>query len=183
MRLNTLKKADLEEKFLLLYSANNKGHWTFYASFIKQKWIAVVYCTMVRLRKLVLVSVLLSVTLMAMAPSRESLVIFQSTPVQPYKRLIHAIGIVETKCDTLSYNPVEKATGYFQIRPVRLEDYNKRTGSHLKMKDLFNYKISEKIFLYYARKIGPYDPEKIARSWNGSGHKTAYYWDRVKRYL
>jgi hypothetical protein len=138
---------------------------------------------MIRLRKLVLVTVLLSVTLRAMAPSWTSFVIFHSSPVEPYKRLIHAIGIVETKCDTLSYNPVEKATGYFQIRPVRLEDYNKRTGSHYKMKDLYSYKISEKIFLYYARQVGPYDPEKIARRWNGSGPKTYHYWNRVKKFL
>lgn len=138
---------------------------------------------MVILRKFVLVSFLLSVTLKAMAPSRESLVIFESSPVEPYKRLIHAIGIVETKCDTLSYNAVEQATGYFQIRPIRLEDYNKRTGSHYSMKDLFNYRISEKIFLYYARQVGPYDPEKIARRWNGSGKKTIHYWNRVRKYL
>ncbi|MGD0582982.1 MAG: hypothetical protein ABR974_08580 [Bacteroidales bacterium] len=118
-----------------------------------------------------------------MAPSRESLVIFQSSPIEPYKRLINAIGIVETKCDTLSFNPVEQATGFFQIRPVRLEDYNIRTRSHYRMKDLYSYKISEKIFLYYARQVGPYDPEKIARRWNGSGHKTNNYWDRVKKYL
>jgi len=138
---------------------------------------------MIILRKIVLVTVLLSVTLSAMAPSWTSFVIFHSSPVEPYKRLINAIGIVETKCDSLSYNPVEQATGYFQIRPIRLEDYNKRTGSHYKMKDLYSYKISEKIFLYYARQVGPYDPEKIARRWNGSGPKTYYYWNRVKKFL
>jgi len=138
---------------------------------------------MVIFRKFVLAFLLLFFTLKVMAPSRESFVIPESSPVEPYKRLIHAIGIVETKCDTLSYNPVEQATGYFQIRPVRLEDYNKRTGSNYKMKDLFNYSLSEKIFLYYARQVGPYDFEKIARRWNGSGKKTIHYWNRVKRYL
>jgi hypothetical protein len=138
---------------------------------------------MIVLKKLVLVTVLLLLTFRAMAPNWTSLVIIRSSPVEPYKNLIHAIGIVETKCDTFSYNPVEQATGYFQIRPVRLEDYNKRTGSNYRMKDLYNYKISEEIFLYYARQVGPYDPEKIARRWNGSGPKTYYYWKRVKKYL
>jgi hypothetical protein len=138
---------------------------------------------MIILRKLFLVTVLLSLTFSAMAPNWKSFVIIRSSPVEPYKNLIHAIGIVETRCDTFSYNPVEQATGYFQIRPVRLEDYNKRTGSNYKMKDLYNYKISEEIFLYYARQVGPYDPEKIARRWNGSGPKTYYYWKRVKKYL
>jgi len=138
---------------------------------------------MVILKKLVLVSVLLSVTFKALAPSRESFIIVASDPVNPFKRLIHAIAMVETKFDTLAYNPIEEAVGIFQIRPVRLEDYNKRTGNHYRKKDLYNYAVSEKIFLFYAHEIGPYNFEKIARRWNGSGPKTYHYWDRVKKYL
>ena len=138
---------------------------------------------MVIIKKYVLVLVLLLITLNALAPSRQSLVILETSPVKPYDRLIHAIGIVETGGDTLSYNPVEEATGFFQIRPVRLADYNKRTGKDYKMKDLFSYRISEEIFLYYAKMMGPYNYEKIARGWNGSGKKTYLYWNRVKKYL
>jgi hypothetical protein len=138
---------------------------------------------MVRLKRLVLVSVLLSVTFKALAPSSEWLLIPISEPVNPYKRLIYAIGMVETRCNNLAYNPFEEAVGYFQIRPVRLEDYNKRTGNHYKKKDLYNYSVSEKIFLFYAHEIGPYNFEKIARRWNGSGPKTYLYWNRVKNYL
>ena len=94
-----------------------------------------------------------------------------------------AIGIVETKGDTLAYNPVEEAAGYFQIRPIRLLDYNNRTGSTYIMKDLYNYEISEKIFLYFADLIGPYDFEQIARRWYGSGQLTIDYWKRIKEKL
>ena len=136
------------------------------------------------LRKIAFVTLLLlSYTFRVSAPNRESLIILDSRPIEPYKRLIRVIGIVETGNDTLAFNPIEKAAGYFQIRPIRLEDYNKRTGSNYKMKDLFNYEVSEKIFLYYADKIGPYDFEKIARKWNGSGHLTITYWKRIKQYL
>jgi hypothetical protein len=138
---------------------------------------------MVRLKKILLVSVILSVTFKALAPSRDAFIIFSPPPVEPYKKLIYAIGMVETKCDTMAYNPVEQAVGYFQIRPVRLEDYNKRTGSNYKLNDLYDYNISEKIFLYYASNAGPYDFEIIARRWNGSGPKTFHYWDRVKKFL
>ena len=138
---------------------------------------------MVMLRKVVLITVLLFLSFKALAPNRASLMVPISSPIRPYDRLIHAIGMVETKCDTLAFNPVEHAVGYFQIRPIRLEDYNKRTGNKYKMKDLYNYEVSEKIFLYYATIIGPYDFEKIARNWNGSGRKTYYYWNRVKKYL
>lgn len=117
------------------------------------------------------------------APSSVFLVIEHRSPVNPYKQLINAIGKVETNYDTLAYNPVEQAAGFFQIRPIRLEDYNRRTGSSYRMEDLFNYKISEKIFLYYAARTDPHDLEKIARSWNGSGAKTIEYWKKVREHL
>ncbi|HOO99654.1 MAG TPA: hypothetical protein PLV06_04225 [Bacteroidales bacterium] len=130
-----------------------------------------------------IVLIFLSFTIRATAPSREPLTILTAEPLNPYTKLIHAIGRVETMHDTLAYNPVEQAAGYFQIRPIRLEDYNRRTGSKYRMKDLFDYKVSEKIFLYYAEMYGPYNFEKIAKRWNGSGPKTYYYWQRVKKHL
>lgn len=109
--------------------------------------------------------------------------IYVPGPDEPYKQLIFAVGMVETKSDTLAYNPIEAAAGIFQIRPIRLIDYNKRTGSSFTRKDLFNYETSEKIFLYYAEKAGPYNIEQIARKWNGSGQRTIAYWGRIKKYL
>ncbi|MGA1977398.1 MAG: hypothetical protein ABSG89_06020 [Bacteroidales bacterium] len=135
------------------------------------------------IRAVVLTVILMSVTLNASAPSGGMLPVISPVSLNPYKRLIYAVGYVETKCDTLAFNPIEEAAGYFQIRPVRLEDYNRRTGSHLEMIDMFNYKTSERIFLYYADLVGPYDFEKIARTWNGSGSSTIYYWNRIKKYL
>jgi len=117
------------------------------------------------------------------APSSNSLVIINNPAIEPFKDLIYAIGKVETNLDTLAFNPVEEAVGYFQIRPIRLKDYNERTGNNYTKQDLFNYKISENIFLYYASVIGPYNLEKIARNWNGSGPQTIYYWKQVKKYL
>lgn len=138
----------------------------------------------INLRKPLLATLLLfSLVLRAFAPNNEFLVVIDHRPVEPFKQLIHAIGLVETKGDTLAYNPVEEATGFFQIRPIRLKDYNKRTGNKFSMKDLFNYEISEKIFLYYASQIGPNNFEKIARSWNGSGPRTIHYWNRVNKHL
>jgi hypothetical protein len=104
------------------------------------------------------------------------LIIIEQTPIEPYKQLAFAVGMVETKCDTLAYNPLEEAVGVFQIRPIKLVEYNKRTGSNYRREDLFNYKTSEKIFLYFADQIGPYNLELIAKKWNGSGHMTINYW-------
>jgi len=91
--------------------------------------------------------------------------------------------MVETKLDTLAYNPEEEAVGYFQIRPIRVQDYNERTGKSYKPADMYDYQTSEKVFLYYASEIGPYNFEKIAKNWNGSGKKTIQYWKKVKNYL
>jgi hypothetical protein len=135
------------------------------------------------LRKFVIVTIFFSFAAKLFAPSSESLVIVGSSPVEPFRKLIHAIGMVETRLDTLAYNAEEEATGFFQIRPVRVNDYNKRTGSNFSLNDMYNYQIAEKIFLYYATIIGPSDFERIAKNWNGSGPLTIIYWAKVKEYL
>jgi hypothetical protein len=134
-------------------------------------------------KKIILILFLFLIGFKAFAPSGVSLVIFKTPPIEPFKSLIHAIGKVETSHDTLAYNSLEEAVGYFQIRPIRVDDYNMRTGSNYTSKDMFDYKISEKVFLYYAAQIGPYDFEQIAKRWNGSGESTILYWTQVKRHL
>ncbi len=135
------------------------------------------------IKKIVTITFFMVSAMKAFAPASDSLVIARPLPVDPYVNLIHAIGMVETQNDTLAFNPLEEAAGYFQIRPIRLMDYNNRTGSNYSTKDLFNYKISEKIFLYYATEIGPYNFERIAKTWNGSGESTILYWEQVKKFL
>jgi hypothetical protein len=135
------------------------------------------------IKKIILLKLLLFISPLAFAPDYESATLISSQPVKPFDKLIYAIGMTETKCDTFAFNIVEKAVGYFQIRPIRVEDYNKRTGSNYKLYDMFNYEIAEKVFLYYAVQIGPYNFERIARNWNGSGPRTQHYWNRVKVFL
>lgn len=135
------------------------------------------------MKKIFFVVFLSSFALKAIAPTQQFLFILPAHAIKPFDKLIYAIGMVEGKGDTSAYNELEKATGFFQIRPIRLKDYNKRTGNHYTMQDMFNYEMSKKVFLYFASQIGPYDFEKIARNWNGSGIKTIHYWKKVKQYL
>jgi hypothetical protein len=135
------------------------------------------------IKKIVTITFLTVFALRLFAPTRETLLLPDSSPVEPFRNLVYAVGMVETQLDTLAFNPLEEAVGYFQIRPIRLMDYNIRTGSKYTMNDLFNYRISEKIFLYYASAIGPYNLERIAKDWNGSGESTILYWARVQKYL
>jgi hypothetical protein len=122
-------------------------------------------------------------TVKAAAPDLKFINIIESKPVRIYDRLIGAIVRVESKGDTLAFNLVEEAYGAFQIRPIRLLDYNRRTGNKYLLEDCYHFDISKEIFLYYANKSEYSDYESIARKWNGSGKMTFEYWDKVKAYL
>jgi hypothetical protein len=133
--------------------------------------------------KSVIIILLLLHTLKAGAPADKVAYIVMSEPVDAYDKLIKAVVQVESFGDTTANNLLEEAIGAFQIRPIRLLDYNQRTGNKYKMEDCYNYNISRKIFLYYANQIGFPKYEKIARNWNGSGETTLEYWNKVKSYL
>jgi len=129
----------------------------------------------------ILLILFLLITIRAAAPGFSVAYILVSEPIYPYSRLIKAVVEVESKGDTLACDTIEKAFGAFQIRPIRLQDYNERTGKKYKMTDCFNFQISKEIFLFYARRFP--DDESIARNWNGSGESTLIYWEKVKSYL
>jgi hypothetical protein len=122
-------------------------------------------------------------TFRATAPDIKFAIILVSKPVDAYDIFIKAVIQVESSGDTLAYNVDEEAIGAFQIRPIRLLDYNQRTGKNYKKEDCYNFEISKEIFLYYAGKIGLQNYETIARKWNGSGVTTLDYWKKVKSYL
>jgi hypothetical protein len=119
----------------------------------------------------------------AFAPDmRVGFVLFPE-PIDPYNKLINAVIQVESMGDTMAYNSKEEATGAFQIRPIRLRDYNQRTGNNYKSDDCYNLRISREIFMYYARRFEFSEYELIARNWNGSGKSTQEYWEKVKSNL
>lgn len=119
----------------------------------------------------------------ASAPDLKVGFVIYSEPVDAYNRLIEAVIQVESMGDTSAYNIFEQAIGAFQIRPIRLLDYNQRTGSNYKPDDCYNLRISKEIFMYYAKRVAFSDYELIARSWNGSGEATLGYWEKVKANL
>jgi hypothetical protein len=76
---------------------------------------------------------------------------------------------------------LELAYGAYQIRAIRLRDYNQRNGTHYRLKDCYDPKISKKIYFYYASKFDPTDYEGICKAWNGRGRSNQDYWMRVKK--
>ena len=120
------------------------------------------------------------------APSSNSGVIFEAERVCPYEEIWQAVCKVES-----NYNPFaigdkhlkEYSYGIAQLRRVRIEDFNRRTGSNYTINDAFSPEISKRIFFFYASEIGPYDMARIAKSWNGSGKMTIEYWKKIKKVL
>jgi hypothetical protein len=136
-----------------------------------------------RLLKTGFTVIFLLLAMRATAPEAKVAFIIVSRPVNSFDRLIKAIVNVESSGDDFAFNLPEQAVGAFQIRPIRILDYNQRTGNDYKIESCFNYDVSKEIFLYYAKKIGYPDYETIARNWNGSGKTTLDYWEKVKKNL
>jgi Transglycosylase SLT domain len=138
---------------------------------------------MCKLRKVVFTVSFLLAGLRVVAPETNSLIISESSGVQPFSDLMYATAMVETMGNTLAYNELENAVGLYQIRQVRIDEYNRRTGSNYTLSDMFDPELSARVYLYFASLAGPYNLERIARAWNGSGPMTELYWKRIKEYL
>jgi len=136
-----------------------------------------------RLRILILVASFLLGGLRVFAPGSNHFIISGSPGINPFSVLMYATAMVETMGNPLAYNELENAVGIFQIRQVRIDEYNRRTGSNIALSEMYDTQLSEKVFLYFASHYGPYKLEKIAKSWNGSGPMTELYWKRIKEYL
>ena len=117
------------------------------------------------------------------APDNKTFTIIKEPAIEPYSKLLYATAMVETMGNFLAYNEFENAAGIYQIRQVRLDDYNRRTGSNHSLTEMFDPLLSRKIFLYYASRYEPHELEKIAKAWNGSGPMTELYWKRIREYL
>lgn len=135
------------------------------------------------LRKLLFTLSLLLAGLRVVAPEANYFIISESAGIRPFSDLMYATAMVETMGNTSAYNELENAVGIYQIRQVRIDEFNKRTGSNYNLSDMFDPELSAKIYLYFASLKGPYNLERIAKAWNGSGPMTELYWRRIKEYL
>jgi hypothetical protein len=107
----------------------------------------------------------------------------EGVKIQPYENLWRAICIVESNNNPLAYNAREKAVGIAQIRAIRLKHYNRLTGKHYKLRDMYDPIKAKEVFMYFACQYQERDYETIARRWNGSGKKTTAYWNKIKGHL
>lgn len=135
------------------------------------------------LRSFCIIFLFLITSVNSVAPKRDFFTIIDRDPINPFESLMLAIGMVETMGNTMAYNEFEGAAGIFQIRQVKVDEFNRQTKNNYQLSDMFDYENSRKVFLHFASQIGPYNFEKIAKAWNGSGPMTEFYWKRIKSYL
>jgi len=136
-----------------------------------------------RLRRSIFIASFLLAGLRVFAPGANSFIIAVSESINPFADLMYATAMVETQGNPLAFNEFENAVGIFQIRQVKIDEYNRRTRSNYALSDMYDPELSEKIYLYFASLAGPYNLEKISKAWNGSGPMTELYWKRIKEYL
>lgn len=120
---------------------------------------------------------------LAVCPPYHTLTITVEPPIRPFKALMEATAFIESSGNPMALNRKEMAHGLYQIRSIRLRDYNSRTGKNYSFQDCYNPKISEEIYLYYASKFHPSDLESIAKDWNGKGKSNKDYWAKIKKQL
>jgi len=106
-------------------------------------------------------------------------------PIDPiqllYDQIWQAVCMVESSGNPLAYNLKENAVGISQIRQIRIDEYNQRTGKDYKLIEMYDVEKSKEVFMYYAHLLK--DPDLIIRKWNGSGPMTYIYLTKVKEKL
>jgi len=117
---------------------------------------------------------------MLFAPAYPIIAIVDIEPINYYDPLIQAIIQVESGGNVMAWNQDELAAGPMQIRPCRINHYNRLTGSNYTITDCFDFEISREVFLYFSHGK---DFETASKNWNGSGSLTETYWKKVKKYL
>ena len=101
--------------------------------------------------------------------------------INPYEAIIKAITDVESSGNSLAYNPKENAVGAFQIRQIRIDEYNRLTGDNFALVEMYDYSKAIKVFMYYTSQFEPWQHREIARDWNKS--VTNKYWNKVRAEL
>ncbi len=135
------------------------------------------------MKRVLIILILLSAAANLFAPGGGLIPVPAPDPVNPFQELWSATCFVESTCKADTVNATEQAYGIAQIRQIRIDDYNLRTGGHYSLYDCLDSATARKIYMYYAGKYGPMDLETIARAWNGSGPMTEDYWNKIKMEL
>jgi hypothetical protein len=128
------------------------------------------------MKKAILI-IFLMVAFLGNSETLNKAVILMPEAIRPYEAIWSAVCQVESCGDKFAYNPKEQATGISQIRPIRVLDYNIRTGKKYTLTDMYDIEVSKEVFMYYACRIK--DRDEIIKRWNGFGVQTEIYLQKV----
>ena len=134
-------------------------------------------------RKLLILCILFTVSLAGNPHRDKRLIIEYEPPYSPFNALSIAVGMVESKGNPMAYNAKEQATGIYQIRPCKLQDFNQATRKSYTLTEMYDTIKAKEVFLWHCQQYNVNDIERIARRWNGSGVLTDSYWEAVKKQL
>jgi hypothetical protein len=127
------------------------------------------------MKKMTITILLILLTMVCKAPEWKTLTIIRAESINPYETIVKAVTTVESRNGKYLFNEKENAVGWFGIRPIRLNDYNKRTGKNISHTACYNYEVGRMIFLYYASQFDYRDTKSICVGWNGKSKKNLYY--------
>lgn len=110
-------------------------------------------------------------------------VILQPEPLTNLEAIWQAVVTIESGGNpyAVNYEKGGHSVGLAQIRQVRIDHYNRLTGTNYTLDDCFRPEVSKEVFMYFARKIG--NEDRLIRAWNGSGPATYEYLKKVKSCL
>lgn len=128
-----------------------------------------------------MIALLLATFSALFAPGNDVISIVSGERISIAEVLWGAVKMVESANDNSIINYTEGAYGCSQIRQIKLTDYNKHTGSKIRLKDCLNEGVSRNIFAWHCTLYS--DIELAAMRWNGSGPKTEIYWQKIKKHL
>jgi hypothetical protein len=141
--------------------------------------------------KMKIVIILLALTFRAYAPEHRSLVIMENAPIQPYQAVWEAVCYVESRHNAYAIGDLNLkhwSYGIAQIRQSRLDDYNRQSGNHFTLTDMYSIEKSKQVFMFYASQYRPDQVETISRCWNGGDRgmqksSTKPYYLKIKNAL
>ena len=133
--------------------------------------------------KTILILPLVVIPVPLKAPNWYVDIIAKESGYKPYEKVFDAVCWVESNDNALAYNEAEGSVGIAQIRAIKVDDYNKRTGKNIKHEDCFCPQISKEIFMHHMEQYGVYRIDDGVRAWNGSGASTYAYLEKVKARL
>lgn len=122
-----------------------------------------------------LILILSLFTALLKAPEFKTVAILVPEVVNPYTPIVSAVTFIESSNGNILLNEKEMAVGWFGIRPIRLKDYNDRTGKAITLDQCYDYETGKMIFLYYASQIDYRDIKAISICWNGRSKENKYY--------